>query len=500
MANELFFAPIWIMSLAEPPTFILCLKMDPPLNDSQSIVGLSAASRLMEIKWFMFVKETKNTIGKGIKVENIPTSGSTISQPNPLHQSQNILARMPTRCGSAMRCILSPIRKDRVANIYKYDFVSKQITQITTYTDVDVIRPETDGAQIVYLHDGYLNVLDVESGQSKKLTITIPSDRWSLRSRTINPKDYIHFASISNDGKTLVIEARGDVFTVGTEKGKAVNLSNTSGTREMYPQPSPDGKWVAFFSDRSGEYQLYKQKIDGGDWIPLTTSLDRTNYKLFWSPDGKKILFGNKDFAIFYIDVDSKKLTKIDASNQMKNDEFYWEIADYNWSSDSKWICYSFVQANRNSQIFLYSLEQGKKFAISDDFYDNLNPCFDANGKYLYYLSSQSYDVQMDYYEDNHVLSAPQKVMIVQLHDNEPPPFDETAVEKKPGSEEFHIDLANIRSRITPLPVTAGNYFFPQSRKRLRLLGVRSINLQKTNMKKFSNQKVLRNGISIFLM
>jgi tricorn protease len=367
----------------------------------------------------------------------------------------------PMWIGNAMYYVSD--QKDRVANIYKYDFVSKQISQITTYTDVDVIRPETDGTQIVYLHDGYLNVLDVESGQSKKLTITIPSDRWSLRSRTINPKEYIHFASISNDGKTLVIEARGDVFTVGTEKGKAVNLSITSGTREMYPQPSPDGKWVAFFSDRSGEYQLYKQKIDGGEWIPLTTMLDRTNYKFLWSPDGKKILFGNKDFAIYYIDVDSKKLTKVDASNQMKNDEFYWEIADYNWSPDSKWICYSFVQANRNSQIFLYSLEQGKKFAISDDFYDNLNPCFDASGKYLYYLSSQGYNVQMDFYEDNHVLSAPQKVMIVQLHNNEPPPFDDTVAEKKTESEGFRIDLADIHSRITPLPVPAGNFFFLKS-------------------------------------
>jgi tricorn protease len=364
----------------------------------------------------------------------------------------------PMWIGDAMYFVSD--RTDRVANIYKYDFASKQVTQITKYTDVDVIRPETDGSQIIYLHDGYLNILDVATGQYKKISITIPSDRWALRDRTINPKEYIHSISISNNDSTVVLEARGDIFTVGTEKGKALNLSNTPGSHEMYPQLSPDGKWVAFFSDKTGEYQLYKQKIDGGEWVPLTTTLDRTNYKLLWSPDGKKILFGNKDYAIQYIDVDSKKITRVDASNQMKNDEFYWEIADYNWSPDSKWICYSFVQANRNSQIFLYSLEQGKKFAISDDFYDNLNPCFDAKGKYLYYISSQNYDVQMDFYEDNHVLSAPQKIMVVQLQDNEPPPFADPVPEKKPAAEGFRIDINGIRSRITPLPGSPGNFFF----------------------------------------
>ena len=98
--------------------------------------------------------------------------------------------------------------------------------------------------------------------------------------------------------------------------------------------------------------------MKGGAWTPLTTTLDRTTYRLVWSPDGKKILFGNKDYALFVLDAGTKKLTKVDASNQMKNDEFTWEIADYGWSPDSKWICYSLVQFNRNNQVFLYNLEQ----------------------------------------------------------------------------------------------------------------------------------------------
>ncbi|MHB8578913.1 MAG: S41 family peptidase [Ignavibacteriaceae bacterium] len=352
-------------------------------------------------------------------------------------------------------------RGNGIANIFKENLDTKEITQVTNYNDVDVMYPSNDKDQIVYLHDGFLYVLDTKTDQSKKIEVEVPSDQWELRDRVINPKDYIHFTNISNDGKTVALEARGDIFTIPTGKGNTLNLSNSPGTREMYPQISPDGKWVAFFSDKSGEYELYIQSIEGGEWKQLTTTLDRTDYHLLWSPDGKKILFGNKQFAIFYVDVDTKKLVKIDTSDQMKNDEFYWEVSDYNWSPDSKWICYSFVQYNRNNEIFLYSLDQNKKYAITDDFFDNINPVFDASGEYLYYLSSRNFDVQMDFYEDDHIIAHPQQVMVVQLQAGEKPPFEETAMKDEPKvSKDFRIDITGIKERTYPLPVDPGNDFY----------------------------------------
>jgi len=352
-------------------------------------------------------------------------------------------------------------RGNGIANIFKENLDTKEITQVTNYDDVDVMYPSNDKDQIVYLHDGNIYVLDTKTDQSKEIDVEVSSDQWTLRDRVINPKDYIHSTNISNDGKTVALEARGDIFTIPTGSGNTLNLSNTPGTREMYPQISPDGKWVAFFSDKTGEYELYIQSINGGQWKQLTTSLDRTDYHLLWSPDGKKILFGNKQFAIYYIDVDTKELVKIDSSNQMKNDEFYWEISDYNWSPDSKWICYSFVQYNRNSEVFLYSLEQHKRFAVTDDFFDNINPTFDANGKYLYYLSSRNFDVQMDFYEDDHVIDKPQQVMAVQLQAGEKPPFDEDAMKEEPKEHKnFRIDITGIKDRTYPLPVESGNYFY----------------------------------------
>ncbi len=385
-------------------------------------------------------------------------------------------------------------RTNGISNLYAQKIGAKDVKPVTSYADFDVMMPSTDGKTIIYVQDGYLHLLDVKTNQARKITVTVPSDRWALRSRTINPRDYIHSFNVSNDGKSVILEARGDVFAVPAGHGATANLSKTPGTHEMFPAISPDGKTVAFFSDKTGDYQLYTQKIEGGDWTPITTTLNRAVYKLLWSPDGKRILFGNKDYAIFVVDLATKALTKIDESHQMKNDEFTWMIDDYSWAPDSNWVCYSLVQYNRNSQIFIYDLAQGKKYAVTDDFYDNLYPAFDANGKYLYYVSSRNFDLVMDFYEDNHIIGTPQQVMVIQLRDGEKPPFAETAAEsaavsavpeapasaragaptaekagapqvKAAGSEPMRIDVQGLQKRTFALPVQPGNYFYLKAGK-----------------------------------
>ena len=360
--------------------------------------------------------------------------------------------------------------RDGVSNLYAQDLASRAITPVTHYDTLDVMMPDTDGTRIVYVQDGFIHVLNCSDASDAKISIDAPSDRWLVRNRVINPRDYVQGLDPSNDGSRLIIEARGDLFAVPADKNAQTrNLSDAPGTRERLAHLSPDGKQLAFFSDRSGTYQLYLQSVEGGEWTPLTTSLNRTPYRPVWSPDGQKILFGTKDFACLVVDVASKELVTIAEWKQAKNDEFYWEIDDYAWSPDGRWVCYTTVAQNRNSRVFLYSMEDKKSVPLTDDFFDNLNPCFDANGEYLYFLSSRNFDVQMDFYEDNHVIANPYQVMAVQLQAGRKPPFlaNEPKGEKAdaPPAGENRIEQEGLAARIFPLPVPAGNYFYLRAGK-----------------------------------
>lgn len=375
-----------------------------------------------------------------------------------------------------------------ISNIYKMDLNTKQATQVTFHKDFDVQMPSTDGKRIVYMMAGYVHIFDPKDNSVKKISFKLPDDNWKLAERTINPAEYIQTFNVSNDGKTAIFDARGDVFTTSVKSNGDIpfNHTNTSGIRERFPQLSPDGKWIAYFSEKSGEYELYmRENVKGkSEEIQLTKGMNKTVYHLEWSPDSKKILFGNKDFTLFFIDINSKKLTAIDSSKQLKNDQFYWEISDYTWSPDSKWIAYSYVQYNRNNQVFLYNIETGKRTAVTSDFYDCMNPTFDPDGNFLYYLTYQDFRVRMDIFEDNHIINHPVQIMALQLKAGEKPPFTEEIQEsefkmdfhrkdaddyekdkKELKKADFRIDLDGIQKRAFTVPVKSGNYFYLKAAK-----------------------------------
>jgi len=154
--------------------------------------------------------------------------------------------------------------KSGIANLYTYDFTTKQVKQVTDFADFDVQMPETDGRSIVFVQAGWLHVLDTATNQVRRVNVEMPSDRFALADRTINPRDYIHAMTVSNDGKTAAFEARGDIYLTAVDDSRPPrNLTRTAGSRERFPQLSPDGSRVTFYSDKSGDYQVYMADVAG---------------------------------------------------------------------------------------------------------------------------------------------------------------------------------------------------------------------------------------------
>ncbi len=355
-------------------------------------------------------------------------------------------------------------------NLYSYDLNGKETRQLTHFKDYDVNWPSLGPDSIVFENGGYLYVFDLKTEQARQLKIDVPGDFDQGRAHWANVSKLITDFDISPEGKRAVFSARGDVFTVPAKEGSIRNLTRTPGAREKYAVWSPDGKWIAYLSDRTGEDEIYIVPQDGmGKEIRITRDGKVFRLPLVWSPDSKKLLFADKSVLLWYVDVEAKQPVLID---QGKYDDFN----NYAWSPDSKWVTYAKAAENRYHVVELYSLDEKKITPVTSSFTDSWNPAFDPAGKYLYFLSNRDYNEVLGVYDAEFANPKATRVYVVTLRADLPSPFapqsDESGAkkpetpsreekkEKPEGREvpkEFRIDLSGIAERVVALPIPPGN-------------------------------------------
>ncbi|MGD8699835.1 MAG: protease, partial [Gemmatimonadales bacterium] len=193
-------------------------------------------------------------------------------------------------------------------NIWAYDLDSEATRQITQFTDFDIHFPAIGTSDIVFEAGGRLYLLDLESEQYNEVDIDVVTDLATLKPRTENVAALIFGGWISPTGKRAIAEARGDIFSLPAEHGPVLNLTASSGVAERYPTWSPDGKWLAYWSDRSGEYELYIRSVNGdGEEEKLTSMGPGYRYTTYWSPDSKKLAFVDQAKVIHYYDIDRRR-------------------------------------------------------------------------------------------------------------------------------------------------------------------------------------------------
>ncbi|MBU6400591.1 MAG: PD40 domain-containing protein, partial [Verrucomicrobia bacterium] len=275
-------------------------------------------------------------------------------------------------------------------NLWAYDTKAGTFRQVTAFKDYDIHFPSIGPSDLVFENGGRLYVLDLATEKYHEVQIEVVTDRATLKPRQENVAGYLHSAGISPTGKRAVFEARGDLFTVPAEHGFVRNLTRSSGVAERYPAWSPDGKWIAYFSDRSGEYELTLRPADQrGAEQPLTTLGPGFRYRPCWSPDSRKIAFIDKAMRVQVYDFDTKRTTVIDRELW----QYHGGLSAFrpSWSADSRWLAYPGDLDNRQSAIVLYDFKLHRRHQVTAGFYDDSEPVFDPDGKYLYFKSSRSF-------------------------------------------------------------------------------------------------------------
>jgi len=370
--------------------------------------------------------------------------------------------------------------RDGEFNLYKYERASKNVTALTSYNDFPVLDIYAHNDQIIFEQAGYLHIYDTATGASSQININIATDLLERRERYVSGKEYVRSATISPSGARVVIDFRGDIVTIPSEKGDPNNMTQTQGVHEKFPAWSPDGKSIAYFSDESGEYALHVEDIEDNSVKKI--KLNGAGFYAFphWSPDSKKIAFVDNSRSIYVAEIASSKTTKI-AADEMYTPGIYRELFG-DWSYDSNWIAYTALNESNFEQAYLYSVSENKSYAVTDGYATVTNPVFDPSGKYLYMLSSTDSGPVVNWFDQsNNDTELSYSMYLVTLQKEVTSPFakenDIEAIEKaeeeekekddkkkgkdddkKEDAKPLKIDWEGLQQRIVDIPVPTGNY------------------------------------------
>ena len=321
-----------------------------------------------------------------------------------------------------MLYFLSDRDKNKRFNLWSYNTKNEKFKQITSFEHFDTHFPSIGPDDIVFENGGRLYLLNLASEKYDVVNIQVLTDRATLKPRLEDVSRYARQADVSPSGKRAVFEARGDVFTVPAENGVVRNLTRSAGVAERFPSWSPDGKQIAYFSDRAGEYQLTLRAEDGsGEEQVLTKFGPGFRYRPFWSPDSKKLVFIDQAMKIWLHDLDKKETKLIDKE--------LWQYHDglsrmkFSWSSDSRWVAYSADLENQQSAIALYDTKENKRRLVTSGYYDDGEPVFDPDGKYLYYQSGRDFNPLYSDLDNTWIYPNTARLMAVPLRKDVPSPL-----------------------------------------------------------------------------
>ena len=372
--------------------------------------------------------------------------------------------------------------RDLVSNIWSYNTKTKELQQITEFKGADVKWLAGNENTLAYEREGYLHLLDLNTKTTKQLQIDIIGDFPWAATQWEDVSSSASSVSLSPNGKRMIVESRGDIFTVPVEFGDSRNITETANAADRAPIWSPKGNQLAWFSDINGkEYSLMLASQDGLE-IPTSIAIGESKmaWDPSWSPDAKYIAFVDDDVRLRVLNLETKAIQTIDVGGT----NIERGSITLNWSPDSNWLAYAKAGSNNFRQIFIWSVKDGQKRAITDVFADSFSPAWDLNHKQFYFLASTEVALGSGWANTSSMSASPSyAAYIVNLQQDDPSPFkpksDEETPEKetdekkdsdkkknKKGKDEkatkktVKIDFENLSRRTLSLPVPEREYSF----------------------------------------
>ncbi|HEX7341204.1 MAG TPA: PDZ domain-containing protein [Rhodanobacteraceae bacterium] len=361
--------------------------------------------------------------------------------------------------------------RDGPITLYDYNVKAAKVSQVIDNTGFDITAASAGPGGIVYSQFGQIHIYDFATGKTHVVPITVDGDLPQRRPRYENVAKQLTHAGISPTGVRALFDAHGDILTVPVKDGSPINLTDSPGAMDRNPAWSPNGKSIAYFSDAAGEYDLYIRAQNGtgsARRIALGQN-DAFYYDITWSPDSQKIAFYDQKLNLWLVN-----LTQADPKPIKVKTGYFMQrtVHDVAWSPDSRWLTFTQVQPNYLRAVEIYSLATGKIHQITDGMSDCLSPVFDADGKYLYFISSTDTALTSGWLSMSSLqhpvtysvyalpLTATQASPLAPKTGDDHGVNGKASSTHKGGKAAPHvaIDFAHIQARAVALPIKAADY------------------------------------------
>lgn len=378
--------------------------------------------------------------------------------------------------------------RDGISNIWSFNTVTNSLTQLTSFKGADIKYLDGSGKQLVFERNGYLNTFSLNTNTSRQLNITVIGDFPWAETKWEDVNKNATNASLSPTGKRIILEARGEIFTVPVENGDSRNITKSSNSADRVPLWSPNGDEIAWFSDADGKG--YKLMITDQNGLTPPKTIDIGTSKMAWdptwSPDGKYIAFVDNEPQIRIVDIASGTVQTADVAGS----NIERSSMGICWSPDSEWLAYAKTGDNNFRGIMVWSRKNNTVHKITNSFADAVSPSWDRDGKHLYFLASTDYGLGSGWANTSSISANPEyAAYVVNLKKEDLSPFvpksDEEKVKEQPKEEDSDtkatkkgddktkdkeadnkkvesviIDFENIDRRTIPLPMPVRNYNF----------------------------------------
>ena len=357
-------------------------------------------------------------------------------------------------------------------NVWVHELADGSTRRVTDFDAFDVSYLGSDDDTLVFDAENGLFVMDADALEAREVPVAIVSDLSVEMPRMVDVSDAIEHATAGPGGKRVVFEARGELFDVPASEGFSVNLTRSSGAFDHDPVFSPDGTTVAFWSDRSGEYEIHLQTPGSGE-APrqLTDRGEGFGYRLHFSPDGSRIAFIDERLVINVVEVASGRRREVASYDGY----FFTHGARGNyamaWSPDSRWLAFAQGRGNRSTGISVYDTRADRTRAITSGYYADSHPAFSADGRYLFFHSARSLDAVYSDLDGTWVYPNSTRIAAIALDGDTPSLLAvrndsfENDVDEQEATEadddavpEVEIDFEGIEARLVVLPPRAGNF------------------------------------------